>query len=76
MLLLESKGSHINSVIKFYEQVNKLWKVQMDELISTYGDKKLLEKKPQWDNLNVIQHMVSQILVLQKFDSVLQKKIF
>ncbi|XP_048358140.1 tetraspanin-19 [Sphaerodactylus townsendi] len=40
------------------EMVNKLWKVQMDELISTYGNKNQLEKEPQWDILNSIQHML------------------
>nr|XP_056703545.1 tetraspanin-19 [Euleptes europaea] len=38
--------------------VNKRWKVQMDELISTYGNTKRPEKEPQWNILNSIQRML------------------
>ncbi|XP_054845123.1 tetraspanin-19 isoform X2 [Eublepharis macularius] len=40
------------------EMVSKLWKVQMDELISNYGNKNLPKKEHQWDILNGIQRML------------------
>ncbi|XP_053262769.1 tetraspanin-19 [Podarcis raffonei] len=40
------------------EMANDLWRVQMDELISNYGNKHLSAKEHQWTILNNIQRML------------------
>lgn len=39
------------------ELISVLWETQMDELISTYGNKNLTEKEPQWAILDDFQNM-------------------
>ncbi|XP_053111295.1 tetraspanin-19 isoform X2 [Hemicordylus capensis] len=58
VLVLAMQAAVLVLLYRGKEMIPNLWKVQMDELISTYGNKNLNSEEHQWDILDNFQRMV------------------
>ncbi|XP_053111305.1 tetraspanin-19 isoform X7 [Hemicordylus capensis] len=57
VLVLAMQAAVLVLLYRGKEMIPNLWKVQMDELISTYGNKNLNSEEHQWDILDNFQRM-------------------